>query len=68
LVGPELTIADIYLILTQVEMQQCLMDTNIKNSLNNINGIFKKVTELAAFKKRMGIIRSSKMQILPKFE
>ena len=41
------------------------MDTNIKNSLNNINGIFKKVTELGAFKKRMGIIRSSKMQILP---
>ena len=48
-------------------MQQCLMDTNIKNSLQGINGLFKKVTEMPAFRKRMGIIRSSKMQITPVF-
>jgi hypothetical protein len=38
------------------------MNTNIKNSLQGINGLFKKVTEMPAFRKRMGkeIIRMTK--------
>ena len=45
------------------------MDTNLKNSLNNLNGLFKHVTtEQDAFKKRMGNVRSFKKQILPAFQ
>jgi len=41
LVGQELTICDIYLTLTQVEMMQCLMDSKDKNSFNFLNVAFK---------------------------
>jgi len=61
MVGDSLTICDIYLCLTQVEMQQCIMDTNMKNSMQFINTIFKHITiEVDAFKKRMGNIKSGK--------
>ena len=50
-------------------MQQCIMDTNLKNSLQFMNGIFKHVTtEVKAFQSRMGNIRSFKKQILPTFQ
>ena len=69
MVGSSLTVSDIYLVLTQVEMQQCLMDTNFKNSLQNINNIFKYMTtEVPAFKLRMGNIKGSKKQIMPHFQ
>ena len=69
MVGSSLTISDIYLVLTQVEMQQCLMDTNFKNSLQFINNIFKHVTtEVSEFKKRMGTVKGSKKQIMPIFK
>ena len=32
IVGEALTIADIYLVMTQLEMQQCFMDTALKKS------------------------------------
>ena len=61
MVGDTLTICDIYLCLTQVEMQQCLMDTNMKNSLQFINGIFKHVTtEVSPWIKRMGSVKPGK--------
>ena len=60
LVGDKLTICDIYFCLTQIEMQQCIMDPNLKNSLDNINKVFKAMTEDAEFKKRMGNIRPFK--------
>ena len=45
------------------------MDPNLKNSLNNLNSLFKHVTsEQDAFKKRMGNVRSFKKQILPVFQ
>ena len=45
MVGSKLTIVDVYLCLTQVEMQQCVMDANLKNSLNFLNDLFKNVTK-----------------------
>ena len=61
MVGSTLTICDIYLCLTQVEMQQCLMDTNMKNSLQFINTIFKHVTtEVDPWVKRMGAVKPGK--------
>ena len=42
-----------------------VLDTNFKNSLNNLNSHFKAVCELPVFKNRMGNIRSCKKQILP---
>ena len=67
MVGQQLTIVDVYLCLSQVELQQCVMDPNLKNSLNNLNGVFKTVTADAAFTKRMGAIKAGKKQILPVF-
>ena len=48
-VGLELSLADIYFVMTQIEMQQCLMDRNTINSLQNINGVFKTVSETTEF-------------------
>ena len=62
--GDKMTICDIYFVLTQIEMQQCIMDPNLKNSLESINKVFKQITsEDAEFKKRMGNVRVFKKQI-----
>ena len=66
-VGSSLTVADIYFVLSQVEMMQIIMDGNFRNSLNCINSLFKSVSEKDAFRKRMGQIRSGKKQMLPNF-
>ena len=67
-VGDQITICDIYFCLTQIEMQQCIMDPNLKNSLNDINRVFKTITtEDTEFKRRMGNIRAFKKQVLPVF-
>ena len=68
MVGSQLTIVDVYLCLTQVEMQQCVMDSNLKNSLNFLNELFKNVTKQEAFVSRMGLVRPGKKQILPNFK
>ena len=68
MVGNVLTIADIYMVLTQVEMQQALIDPNLRNSLQFFNAVFKNVTELDCFKQRMGAVKQGKKQILPTFE
>ena len=67
--GDKMTICDIYFVLTHIEMQQCIMDPNLKNSLENINKIFKQITtEDAEFIKRMGNVRVFKKQIQPVFK
>ena len=50
-----------------VELQQCVMDTNLRNSLNNLNDHFKKVAALPEFKARFGLIKQGKKQVIPKF-
>ncbi len=42
-----------------------VLDTNFRNSLNNLNAHFKMITELPVFKARMGTVRQGKKQILP---
>ena len=65
MVGDYLTVADLQLTLAIVELQQMVLDTNFRNSLNNLNAHFKLITELPAFKNRMGAIRQGKKQLLP---
>ena len=43
------------------------MDPNLKNSIDKINKHFKEVCDNAHFKKRMGVIKAGKKQIIPKF-
>ena len=42
-----------------------VLDTNFRNSLNNLNSHFKAVCEHPVFKQRMGTIRQNKKQIMP---
>ena len=64
-VGSETTLADIYFALTQVEMQQGIMDVNLRNSCSGVNNTFKKIADMAEFKSRMGAIKQGKKQIAP---
>ena len=59
-VGDSLTVADLQLVLCIVEMEQMVLDTNFRNSLNNMNAHFKMVADLPVFKSRMGTIRAGK--------
>lgn len=42
-----------------------VLDTNFRNSLNNLNSHFKAVCDLPVFKQRMGAIRQCKKQMMP---
>ncbi len=42
-----------------------VMDTNFRNSLNNLNAHFKLITELPVFRGRMGNVRQGKKQLMP---
>ena len=44
-VANSLSVADIYFALSQVEMMQIIMDGNFRNSINNVNALFKSVGE-----------------------
>ena len=66
-VGSEMTLVDVYFTLGQVEMQQAIMDTNFRNSLNCCNAVFKQVADTEAFKARMGAIKQGKKQLMPQF-
>ena len=66
-VGQSMTLADVYFTLSQVEMQQCIMDTNFRNSINCCNAVFKAVLDTDEFKARMGTIKQGKKQIMPTF-
>ena len=41
------------------------MDTNLRNSLNNLNNHFKKVAALDEVKGRLGALKQGKKQLLP---
>lgn len=58
MVGANLTITDIFLTLTQIEMYQCIMDPKDRRYIPNVTKLFKHVTQdCEAFKARMGNIK-----------
>ena len=57
LVGEQMTVADLQLTLAIVELEQCIMDTNFRNSINNLNAHFKKVTESEVIRGRIGCVK-----------
>ena len=63
--GDKPTFADYFLVISTVELMQCVMDTNIRNSLNNLNAHFKKVAALDEVKGRLGNLKQGKKQLLP---
>ena len=67
LVGDSLTLADIFLTVVQLELQQCILDIGFAKSLSNLTAHFKLVTSLPEFKKRLGNVKPGKKQILPPF-
>ncbi len=60
MVGDHLTIVDVYLCLSLVEMQQGVMDPNLKNSLNFLNKSFAATAQLTEFTSRMGVSKVGK--------
>ena len=65
--GDALSICDLYICCLQVEMMQCLMDTNFRNSINFLNNLFKAHCDTEPFKARFGAIRQGKKQLMPAF-
>lgn len=65
LVGSSITVADLQLALVVLELQQCVLDTNFRNSINFLNAHFKRVTEGELFRARMGHVKQGKKQLLP---
>ena len=61
------TIADYQLAIAEIELQQCVMETQLKISLNHMNDHFKRVTSLPEFQKRFGIIKPGKKNVAPRF-
>ena len=57
LVGDSLTLADVFLALIIVELQQCILDTNFRNSMSNLNNHFKSVVSLKEFVNRVGRVK-----------
>ena len=55
--GDKPTFADYFLVICTAELMQCVMDTNIRNSLNNLNAHFKKVAVLDEVKGRLGNLK-----------
>ena len=60
-----MTVADLQLTLAIVELEQCVMDTNFRNSINFLNGHFKRVAEHPVFRARCGSVKQGKKQMLP---
>ena len=68
MVGDSITIVDMYLTVSQVEMLQCLIDPNTKNSINNFNALFKTCIEMTQFKNRIGTVNlKTKSHVKPSF-
>ena len=68
LVGDHLTTADVLMAVALVEMQQGVMDPNLKNSLNFLNKAFAATAKMPEFQNRMGVIKVGKKQFLPNFK
>jgi len=65
--GDQPTVADYLYVLALAELQQCVMDTNLRNSLNNLNNHFKKVAALPEVRGRLGNLKQGKKQLVPAF-
>ena len=60
LVGDAVTVADLQLVLCVCEMEQMVLDTNFRNSLNNLNAHFKLMAEHPTVRQRCGTLRQGK--------
>lgn len=63
-VGGALTIVDVFFTTVQAELQQCLLDTNYRNSMSNINAHFKNMALCEAVRRRCGALKQGKKQIV----
>lgn len=54
---------DYLFVLSVQELQQCIMDTNLRNSLSNFNNHFKKVAAMDEVKGRLGNLKQGKKQM-----
>ena len=54
---------DYLFVLSVQELQQCIMDTNLRNSLSNFNNHFKKVAAMDEVKGRLGSLKQGKKQM-----
>lgn len=61
--GENATIADYMMIVSLAELEQCVMDTNLRNSLNNMNNHFKKVAALDEVRGVLGNLKQGKKQV-----
>ena len=62
--GDKPTFADYFLIIAVAELQQCILDPNTRNSLNNMNNHFKKVAAMDEVKSRLGNLKQGKKQMM----
>jgi len=68
IVGASLTVSDIFLVLTQMEMYQCIMDPQFRRYIPNVTKLFKYVTmECLAFRNRMGNVKICSKHLEPTF-
>jgi len=62
-IGDSITTIDIIITLVLTELMQAIMDTNLRNSLNNMNAHFDLISQMDCFKQRMGLIKRGKKQV-----
>ena len=55
--GDKPTFADYLMVVSLAELQQCVMDTNLRNSLSNMNNHFKKMAALPEVRGRLGNLK-----------
>ena len=58
--GDKPTFVDYMMVVSMAELQQHVMDTNLRNSLSNLNNHFKKVAALGEVKGRLGNLKQGK--------
>ncbi len=61
--GDQVTVADFLFVICVAELQSCVMDTNLRNSLNNLNNHFKKLATLPEVKGILGSLKQGKKQM-----
>ena len=62
--GDRATIADYMMVISLAELEQCVMDVNLRNSLNNMNNHFKKVAALDEVRNVLGSLKQGKKQVV----
>ena len=61
--GANPTIVDYLFVIALAEMLQCIIDPNLRTSINFLNNHFKKVAALAEVKGRLGNLKIGKKQV-----